>query len=216
MHQCTRASPPLPAPPPQPSSQPAAARSSSCTRASYTRRLVQNKINEAKTIMRVAGLTKKGMSQNMPASYLRCVCVRACAHARVYVCVWACVRACACVCMCARARARVEEGGLGVSRSACEGVHVHTRARTHARTRLHARAGGSTRAWPSSWTLRTAATANRCSRVQAAAGAAVTATVALRILSHVCLLWLEWCWSFILWASAPQLAFDLFKRCALT
>ncbi|KAF5840386.1 hypothetical protein DUNSADRAFT_16935 [Dunaliella salina] len=31
----------------------------------------QGKLQEGKTIMRVAGLTRKGMSQNMPASYLR-------------------------------------------------------------------------------------------------------------------------------------------------
>eukprot|EP00983_Pelagomonas_calceolata_P046236 1140069-Pelagomonas_calceolata.AAC.1 len=35
--------------------------------------LAFGKLQEGKTIMRVAGLTRKGMSQNMPASYLRCV-----------------------------------------------------------------------------------------------------------------------------------------------
>ncbi len=31
----------------------------------------QGKVQEAKTIMRAAGLSRKGMKQNMPASYLR-------------------------------------------------------------------------------------------------------------------------------------------------
>lgn len=31
----------------------------------------QEKVQEAKSVMRTAGLVKKGMQQNMPASYLR-------------------------------------------------------------------------------------------------------------------------------------------------
>ena len=31
----------------------------------------QGKVQEAKTVMRAAGLVKKGMQQNMPASYVR-------------------------------------------------------------------------------------------------------------------------------------------------
>jgi len=40
-------------------------------RASRAHARMQGKLQEGKTIMRVAGLTRKGMSQNIPASYLR-------------------------------------------------------------------------------------------------------------------------------------------------
>ena len=48
---------------------------------------MQGKLQEGKTIMRVAGLTRKGMSQNMPASYLRfalCYCLRTYTHTYVF------------------------------------------------------------------------------------------------------------------------------------
>ncbi len=32
----------------------------------------QGKVQEAKTVLRAAGLTKKGMKQSVPTSYLRC------------------------------------------------------------------------------------------------------------------------------------------------